>query len=142
MKIKYMGLADIRTIEKNDNFSGRLANKVGVDLVWDWNNNHLIDTEDEQYADVDDEVWELVLTEPDMRDVSEMKRIPLSEGEKMWRSMQEGGSALVAPGGVAGDADPVGSSGSITGGGDGETTVGGSTPGDGGGRKGRASGST
>jgi hypothetical protein len=146
MKIKYMGTADIRRIEKSDDFAGRLPEKIGVELEWNWENNHVIDTEDDPYSDLGDEVWELVLSEPDFKDVSDMKRIPLSAGEKLWRSLQEP-AVNVAPGGVAGEAGPTGSSGSLTGGGGGPTTVGGSTTGDagttsGGGRKGRAGGST
>jgi hypothetical protein len=144
MKIKYMGTADIRRIEKSDDFAGRLPDKVGVDLEWNWENNHVIDTDDEKFSDIGEEVWELVLSEPDFKDVSDMKRIPLSAGEKLWRSMQD--VPVAAPGGVAGEANPTGSSGSLTGGGGGTTTTGGSTTGDagggGGGRKGRTGGST
>lgn len=146
MKIKYMGTADVRRIEKSDNFNGRLAEKIGVDLEWNWENNHVIDTDDDKYSDIGDEVWELVLSEPNMKDVSDLQRIPLGEAERMWRGMHEAGNVQTAPGGVAGNANPQGGSAGITGGGGGTTTTGGSTTGDaggstsGGGRGGRSRG--
>lgn len=122
-KFKYMGTSDIRIIEKGDNFSGRLNGKVPVDLSWDWSNGHVIDTSDAKYKDVEKEVWELVAEDPEIKDVTELKKIPVGGAEAMWKSVKEStANPDVAENGVL---DEPSKSTAI--GGDSTTTVGGST---------------
>lgn len=140
MKIKYMGTADERVIAKNDDFGGRLPDAAGVELRWNWENHHVIDTDDAKYDDVSDEAWELVLEEPGFKNVTDLKRIPAGLAESTWKGV--GASEVnVAPGGVAGNAEPTSSSEADA---DTTTTTGGSTAGGGGtgGSRTRAGGST
>jgi hypothetical protein len=124
MKIKYMGTADVRRIEKGADWGGRLADKLTSDVVWDWDNNHTIDTEE---LDLSEEAVELILEDPDMKDVTDLKRIPTGGAEAMWKGVKQ---ASAAPEGVAGEAGPTGSSASETGGPGGRRTrAGGSTAG-------------
>jgi len=129
MKIKYMGTADVRRISKGEDWGGRLADKLTSEIVWNWENNHTIDTDE---LDLSDEAVELILEDPNMKDVTDMKRIPVGAAEAMWKGV---GQATVAPEGVAGEAGPQGSSAAETGGGGGSrrTRAGGSTGGGAGG---------
>lgn len=131
MKIKYLGVADVREIGKGENFGGRLSEPLKTKLVWDWDNNHVIDTSAEEYSDVSSETWELILEEENFKDVSDLKKLPLSQAEKMWQGKKDT-PVGVAPGGVAGDAvtpSPSTSTeaGGPTPGGGPKTTAGGST---------------
>lgn len=126
-KIKYMGTADRRVIEKGDTFNGQYPDGVPHDLVWDWNNNHVIDTEKTGPKGdqvLPGELVELVIAHPGFRDVTDLKKVPLGGAQKMWRGMQDSppGVQSVTPDGVAPGPS---SSADVTGG----TTVGGSTGG-------------
>ena len=84
-KLKYMGFSDVRVIEKGEDFGGQLSEPLSKTLVWDWDNKHVIETDD--YSDVDDVVWELIAEQPDFRDVTELKRIPTNGAQQLWRAM-------------------------------------------------------
>lgn len=85
MRIKYMGNADNRILEKGTDFGGRLGEPLDREIEWNWDNNHVIDTED--FDGVDEEFWSLLLDEPDFKDVTNLKRIPTNEAQQMWRAM-------------------------------------------------------
>lgn len=87
MQVKYMGLADVRKLEKGEDFGGRLNKDYALDrdIEWNWENNHVIDTD--EVEGVDDEFWTLLLEEPDFKDVTDMKRIPTNEAQRTWRAM-------------------------------------------------------
>lgn len=85
MRIKYMGGADIRRLEKGEDFGGRLATPLDRDIEWNWENRHLIDTD--EYEGVDDEFWSILVEEEDFRDVSELKRIPTNLAQQRWKAM-------------------------------------------------------
>ena len=85
MKVKYMGSADIRRLEKGEDFGGRLGEPLDRDIEWNWDNKHVIDTE--EFSSVDDEFWSLLLDDPEFKDVSGMKRIPTNGAQQTWRAM-------------------------------------------------------
>lgn len=87
MRIKYMGNADIRKLEVGTDFGGRLGVPLDREIEWNWDNNHVIDTDD--FASVDEEFWSLLLDEPDFKDISGMKRVPVNEAQQMWRAMSD-----------------------------------------------------
>lgn len=91
MRIKFMGTSDVREIPAGSDFGGVLSEPLAVDLVWDRNNNWVIDT-DEFKSDVPKEVWDILLdTDPTgFRDVSEYIRVPLNQHQKMFLGMVEG----------------------------------------------------
>jgi len=153
-KIKYMGSADIREIKSGTDASGQLQEKLPTDLVWDRDNNWLIDTSDDKYKGVAQEFWDLLLegdaSGKEFKDVSELKRIPTNEHQQIFLGMKkvddeatdEVASEQAQKEAQANDdnANPAGSEAS--GGAAPTTTVGGSTSGDGGtasgGTKGRS----
>jgi hypothetical protein len=85
MRIKYMGNADVRRLEKGEDFGGRLGEPLDRDIEWNWDNNHVIDTED--FDGVDEEFWNLLIEESDFKDVTGLKRVPTNEAQQMWRGM-------------------------------------------------------
>lgn len=143
-KIKYMGSADIREIKSGTDANGQLQDKLPVDLVWDRDNNWLIDTGDDKYSNVAPEFWELLLegdaSGKEFKDVSDLKRIPTNEHQQIFLGMKkvddeatdEVATEQAQREAQANDdnANPAGSEAS--GGAPSTTTVGGSTTGDGG----------
>lgn len=89
MRIKYMGTSDVRTLSKGEDFDGALAPEAALttDLRWDEDNRFTIDTTDDKLKDVPAEFWTELLAYGDgeFKDVSGLKRIPPSEGQKLWR---------------------------------------------------------
>lgn len=94
MLIKYMGNADVRKIERGEDFGGRLATPVHRDIVWDWGNNHVVDSSDPQYLDVPEEVWVLLSVEPNFQDVTDDKIVPLNDAQRYWRGMRDASSPV------------------------------------------------
>lgn len=139
--VKYMGTADIRRLEKGEDFSGRLAEPITSDLEWSRDNRFIIDTDE---AGLSPEAVELLLSEPDFKDVTDLKRIPTSLHEQIYGGLPPEDDPSTPEDESAGDAvqtetvtgeksgsQPVGG-GTATGGGTargGRTTTGGSTGG-------------
>jgi len=143
-KLKYMGTSDLRDINKGDTFGGRLPDGLSVYVKWDASNNWIVDTDALGLSA--DEV-ELILTEDNFKDVTDLKRVPTNEHQRMFLGMKGGEEPEEAFNDSASRDEPAAndedkaSSGSVVGGG--PTTTGGSTSGTtGGGRGGRAGGST
>lgn len=95
MKIKYMGNADVRRLEKGEDFGGRLGVPLDGEIEWNWDNNHVINTED--FPGADEEFWNLLLKEPDFKDVTDLKRIPTNEAQQTWRGMPKSEDASDVP---------------------------------------------
>lgn len=97
MRIKYMGTSDVRIIPVGDTFGGRYRAEVdegetpGIqqELRWDWDNHHIINTDKDPFKKVPKEVWDLVLKDPEMLDVTKEEVIPLGGAQRMWKGMQE-----------------------------------------------------
>lgn len=92
MRIKYMGNADVRRLEKGENFGGQLSKEASLDrdIEWNWENNHIIDTDDEAYANLSDDVISLLLDKSmdgEFKDVTDLKRVPTNAAQQMWRGM-------------------------------------------------------
>jgi hypothetical protein len=99
LRIKYMGGADVRIIEKTDTFGGRVPDGIGVHLEWNADrtdpnfNDHLVEVEE---GAIDPEVLDLLLNDqyertgtgdfiPAFKDVTGLKTVPDSEHAKRWR---------------------------------------------------------
>lgn len=93
MRIKYMGSADEKRYAPTEDFSSQLPEPIGIWLKFNWENNHIIDTDDDEYKDLSPEVWELVVEEPDMMDVTGMPIIPVNLAQRLWRGMRDPGDA-------------------------------------------------
>lgn len=98
--IKYMGTSHVRRIDKGETWQGRLADPTEHDLVWDLDNHHVIDVEEL----LSDDAVELLLEDEEFKDVTDLKRIPASEGQKLWRGVKE---RTVNPTQVSSDDEPV-----------------------------------
>ena len=84
-KIKYMGTADVRKLEKGEDFGGQLATPLDRDIEWNWDNRHVIDTEE---IGLSEAVVTLLLEQDDFKDVSGQERIPVNEAQKLWKQMR------------------------------------------------------
>lgn len=127
-RIKYMGSADVREIEKGETFAGRLAEPTSKTLTFSRENNFVLDTEE---AGLSDDAVALLLTDDQFKDVTNLSRIPLSLNEKIFQGLSDGDDAetVVQTEAVTGKKSgsaPVGS-----GRGGGTTGAGGSTAGGG-----------
>lgn len=127
-RVKYLGSADRRILPKGENFGGQLAEPLDKDLEWTPETNHILDLEEEG---VSEEAVSLILEQDDFRDVTDLKRIPASENEKIFR----GAPSSTEPAGSSGGGGTAGTA-AATGG----TTTGGSTGG--GGTSGSSRGTT
>lgn len=79
MKIKYLGSADRRSVPKGTNANGRLAEPFAKEVVWDHDNHFLVDTEE---TELTDEQVQVLLEDPNFKDVTDLKMIPQSIAEQ------------------------------------------------------------
>lgn len=79
-RVKYMGTADVRLIEKGDNFGGQLHDGIASTLRFDESNAWTVDV-----GDLPSEVVECLLAEPDFKDVTDLKRIPFNANQMTFR---------------------------------------------------------
>jgi len=141
LRIKYMGASDIRIIEADDTFGGRVPDGIGVRLEWNADksdpnfNDHLVEVEE---GAIDPEVLDLLLSDQYERDgtgdfilafknVTTVKVVPDGEHAKRWRPRglpdAREVKAVVNEKGAPGSRTPVGGSGADM---SGATGVGGS----------------
>lgn len=104
--IKFVGDVDRRVLEKGETWGGRLHGGLSESLVWDWDNNHCLDA-----SDLDSEVVDLILGEPDFVDVTGLKVHPVAA---VAARLRPGGVANAAPNMVSTPASgtTIGGSGS------------------------------
>lgn len=78
--IKYMGDSDVREILKGDTFNGEYPDGVAENLIWNPENNHVLDVQD------DPTVIELLLEQPggEFTDVTDLKRVPRNAWQERW----------------------------------------------------------
>lgn len=131
--VKYLGSADVRRLEKGEKFGGRLADPLSKDVEWSRENGFVVNTDD---LDLSEDAVSLLLSEPDFKDVSDLKRIPLSMNEKIFGGLsdveEEAVAEVVQTEAVSGDKDgsePIGGGTTARAA---RTTTGGSTAGRGG----------
>lgn len=132
--IKYLGAADRRRISKGENFNGQLAEELSKDVEWNHDNHFMVDSDE---AGLSGEALELLLTDEDFRDVTDLKTYPLSRAEQFRMGAQRVSAENVATPGEDEDSETSTSSttkkatkktASATSGG--ATTTGGSTTSD------------
>jgi hypothetical protein len=88
--VKYMGSSDARHIGAGENFGGRLAAPLQKDVVWDWANNHVVDS---QQVALSDEAVALLLEEGEFSNVTGLERVPLNRAQQLWRGMSDASRA-------------------------------------------------
>lgn len=113
MQIKYMGSADVRRLEKGEHFGGRLNEKYALDgdIEWNWENNHVINTDN--HPGVDEEFWKLLLeiefpeenesglSGKEFKDVTDLKRIPTNAAQQTWRAAPKTEEGVTTESGTA-----------------------------------------
>src|SRR6266498_3231900 len=122
-RVKYLGSAHIRRFDKGETFNGQYPAGLSEALEWSIESAHVLD------VDVPSEVLDLILEQPDFRDVTNVKRVPRSLGERLWQ-----GETQPEPLSESGTGEEGTEASSATS--PGGTTVGGSTAGPRGGRRG------
>lgn len=128
-RVKYMGIADVVTIEKGDKFGGSLNEGIPETLVWNKQNYWVVE--------VEDDLAELLVAQPNNRfkDVTDASRIPANSHQRTFMGAPKTADAPISL--QAGDGEGGAAEGVSTGGAAAGTTVGGSTSG--GGRRGGGS---
>lgn len=84
-KIKYMGASDVRVLDKGEDFGGQIPDGLPKKLVWDWDNKHVIDTDD--FSEISAATWEVITEYDDFRDVTDLDRVPTNLAQQIWRAM-------------------------------------------------------
>lgn len=77
--VKYMGSSHVRVLEKGEDFDGRLADPLTDDLVWDQKNKWVVNV-----GELPTEAQDLLLEQPDFKDVSDLKRVPSNLHQQMF----------------------------------------------------------
>lgn len=76
MKVKYMGSADVRLIEAGEDFAGRLATPVATTVIFNKDNDWVVDTDD---TDLSGEAVEFLLEKDQgFLDVTGLERVPVN----------------------------------------------------------------
>lgn len=96
MRLKYMGTADVKELLKGDTFSDVLSEGLPVHVEFNRANGWTIDTEDEKYSEVSDEVWEYLIVNDSFTDVTDYVRTPLNEHQKIFMGLREGDQKTLA----------------------------------------------
>lgn len=85
-KIKYMGSADVRRLNAGENFGGRLATPLSESVVWNAENNWVVDTDE---AGLSAEAVALLSKEVGFLDVSDLELVPVNDNQKIFRGMSD-----------------------------------------------------
>lgn len=133
-KIKYLGSADIVTLEKGENFGGRLAEPLTKKVEWRGDSGHLVDSDE---VGLSEAALSLLLEDKErFKDVSDLQVYPTSVNEHTFRGLPKSTKADSEPaaaseGGSEGSPTPVVAEGgqSVAGGAAATAPVGGSTVG-------------
>lgn len=86
MLVKYMGLSHVHRLDAGDDFGGRLKKPLANDVVFDESNRWVIDTD---AAGLSKSAVEVLLTDPDFLDVSDLELIPVNEHQKVFKAMSD-----------------------------------------------------
>lgn len=86
-KLKYMGSSHVHTLEKGDDFSGRLSEGIPKTVVFDQSNNWVVDSEE---SGLSEEAIKILTDVGDLKDVSDLKTIPANEHQKIFLGMKSG----------------------------------------------------
>lgn len=113
MKVKYMGLADVRLIEAGEDFNGRLATPVAETVRWDKDNKWVVDTDEVGLSA--DAVAFLVEDGQGFLDVTDLERVPVNQVQATWYGLTDVQEEVVEEAPVAEvTADPAPRGGRIT----------------------------
>lgn len=108
-RIKYMGSADIRVIDKGHDFNGRLVEGLSKGLVFSEANRWIVDTDE---AELSAEAVELLVGDPDFKDVSDAKTIPSNLHQRMFKG--HGATDALVPPTIAQVGEDAASGGTTT----------------------------
>lgn len=86
-KLKYMGVSHAHTLDKGDDFGGRLAEPLSQTVSFDRSNNWVVNTDE---VGLSEDAVAIILTDRDFKDVSDMPRIPLNKHQTTFLGMRDG----------------------------------------------------
>lgn len=86
MLVKYMGSSDIFALNPGEDFGGRLATPLSKQVVWDWHNNHVVDTGE---VGLSDDAVGLLLKDEEFINVTGLETVPLGKAQILWRQMRD-----------------------------------------------------
>lgn len=86
-KIKFMGSSHRHTLEKGDDFGGRLSEGIPKTVVFDKSNNWVVDSDE---VGLSEDAVKILVDVGDVKDVSELKTIPPNEHQKIFLGMKSG----------------------------------------------------
>jgi len=123
-KIKAMGSADVRRIDKGETWGGRLGTPLESALVFSKENHWVIDSDE---AGISQTAVDLLLEDKEgFKDVTGLERVPTNLNQQLFQAMPKSEKAEVDPataeGAQTAGPDAIGNEGAGT------TTTGGSTP--------------
>lgn len=82
-RIKYLGTSDIRRLEVGENLLSTQQEGLIVNVEWNPNNNHLINTAN--FPDVPDAFWNQLITYGTFIEVEPGQTVPKSDWEMIFR---------------------------------------------------------
>ena len=83
-KLKYMGSSHVHTLDKGDNFGGRLSEGLSSDVSFSRDNAWIVDTEE---AGLSQEAVDVLTESGDFKDVTDAKRIPTNLHQQIFLGM-------------------------------------------------------
>lgn len=83
-QIKFMGSSHIHTLEKGDNFGGRLGEGIPKKVVFDTDNSWVVDAAE---VGLTDAAVDVLIESGDFKDVTGMERIPTNLHQQIFLSM-------------------------------------------------------
>jgi hypothetical protein len=87
MKIKYMGLADVRLVEEGEDFGGRLATPLSETIRWDRENSWVVDSDE---LGLSAEVVELLVEDGQgFLDVTGLERVPVNQVQSTFYGLKD-----------------------------------------------------
>lgn len=126
MKLKFMGTSHEHHLDKGDDFGGRISEGIPQAVVFNRDNNWVVDTDE---VGLSAEAAAVLTESGDFKDVTDLKRIPANEHQRIFMAMGAS-EPNVADGAVPGEDKPEGNEpavGSTEADPDPTTTTGGST---------------
>lgn len=93
MKLKAMGSAHEHTLAEGDDFGGRVSTRLSKEVVFNRDNNWIVDTDE---ADISDEAAKVLVESGDFADVTDLERIPLNECQRIFYAMKDPDEAVAA----------------------------------------------
>ena len=85
-RIKFMGSSHVHQLLEGDDFSGRLATPLSQTVTFDQSNNWVVDSKE---VGLSNAACEVLLLDPDFKDLTGLEKIPLNAHQKIFLGMKD-----------------------------------------------------